>query len=177
MVTATETMIAALEQNWEMVDAALDGIDDATLARQPNDQSNSAAWILWHMSRVVDTVIHTRLRHMPQLWLTGRWHQKFVMGDDQEDRGVGWTAAQVAAWVPPSRNIQMGYYQAVKTASRAFLSSLTLEDLERRLVAPPVPEPRSVAAILGRMTWDNIAHGGQIAYLRGFYRGMGWYRI
>jgi hypothetical protein len=176
MVTATEAISTALERNWEMVDAALAGMDDATLARRPTDQCNSAAWILWHMNRVADTFIHTRLRHTPQLWIAGGWHQKFGMEEDPEDRGVGWTAAQVAAWAPPSRNIQLSYYEVVKTAARAFLSSLTPEDLERRLVLPPVPEPRSVAAALGQLTWDSIAHGGQIAYLRGFYRGMGWHR-
>ena len=31
------------------------------------------------------------------------------------------------------------------------------------------------AAALGQMTWDNIAHGGQIAYIRGLLTGMGWY--
>ena len=44
------------------------------------------------------------------------------------------------------------------------------------MVAPPVPEPRSVDTLLGQMVWDNVAHGGQIAYLRGFYQGMGWNR-
>jgi hypothetical protein len=43
-------------------------------------------------------------------------------------------------------------------------------------VIPPVPEPRTVADALGQMVWDAVAHGGQIAYLRGFYRGMGWHR-
>jgi hypothetical protein len=38
-----------------------------------------------------------------------------------------------------------------------------------------VPEPRTVAAALGQMTWDNVAHGGQIAYLRGLFQGIGWY--
>ncbi|MAF37304.1 MAG: hypothetical protein CL696_00210 [Chloroflexi bacterium] len=28
--------------------------------------------------------------------------------------------------------------------------------------------------LLGVLVWDNCAHGGQIAYLRGYYEGMGW---
>ena len=40
---------------------------------------------------------------------------------------------------------------------------------------PPVPELRTVAAALGQMTWDNVSHGGQIAYIRGLLTGMGWY--
>src|SRR5205085_7219103 len=31
------------------------------------------------------------------------------------------------------------------------------------------------AAALAQVTWDNVAHGGQIAYLRGLFQGMGWY--
>ncbi len=173
---ATEAIVAALERNWAMVDRALEGLDDATLARQPNDQCNSIAWILWHMNRVWDDLIHTLLQGTPQRWIRDGWYQKFGMGNDPEDRGVGWTAAQVAAWPALTRDIQMGYYEAVKADIRAYLGSLTDADLERQVVTPRQPEPRSLAAALGQRTWDNIAHGGQIAYLRGFFQGMGWYR-
>ncbi len=175
-MSPTQSIATALEYNWVMIDAALEGLDDATLARQPTEQCNSIAWILWHMSRVWDSLIHTILQGTPQLWTRDGWHQKFGMADDPEGRGVGWTAAQVAAWPAPARDIQLGYYEAVKAEIRAYLSSLTSADLERQVVTPPVAEPRSLAATLGQRTWDNIAHGGQIAYLRGLYLGMGWHR-
>ena len=78
-------------------------------------------------------------------------------------------------WAPPSKTVQVEYYDAVKEVTRAYLSTLSYADLETRRVIPPVTEPRSVAAALGQVTWDNVAHGGQIAYLRGLYEGMGWY--
>ena len=171
-----ESIIYALQRNWEMVDSALEGLDEAALARQPSDQCNSAAWILWHMTRVVDTFVHTRLRSIPQLWTQNGWHQKFDMPDDAEDRGVGWTAGQVAAWQSPAKEVQLGYYAAIKSAATEYLESLTVADLEKTMVIPPVAEPRSVAMLLGQFTWDNVAHGGQIAYLRGLFIGMGWHR-
>ena len=171
-----ESIIYALQRNWEMVDSALEGLDEAALARQPSDQCNSAAWILWHMTRVVDTFVHTRLRSIPQLWTQNGWHQKFDMPDDAEDRGVGWTAGQVAAWQPPAKEVQLGYYAAIKSAATEYLESLTVADLEKTMVIPPVAGPRSVAMLLGQFTWDNVAHGGQIAYLRGLFIGMGWHR-
>ena len=171
-----ESIIYALQRNWEMVDSALEGLDEAALARQPSDQCNSAAWILWHMTRVVDTFVHTRLRSIPQLWTQNGWHQKFDMPDDAEDRGVGWTAGQVAAWQPPAKEVQLGYSAAIKSAATEYLESLTVADLEKTMVIPPVAEPRSVAMLLGQFTWDNVAHGGQIAYLRGLFIGMGWHR-
>lgn len=172
---AFEGLLTALERNWEMVDATLAPLDEATLARRPTEQCNSMAWLLWHMTRVVDTFIHTRLQAKSQLWIQDGWAAKFGMTADPDDRGVGWTAAQVVSWTPPAKAVQLGYYEALKQATRAYLTSLSDADLEVRRVIPPVPEPRSVAAALGQMTWDNVAHGGQIAYLRGLFQGMGWY--
>jgi hypothetical protein len=175
-VIAAEGLLTALDRNWEMIDAALEGLDEATLSRRPDDECNSIAWIMWHLNRVVDSFIHTRLQGAPQLWVQDGWHQKFGMSDDPEDRGVGWTAEQVGAWKAPSREVQLGYHEAIRAKTREYLLSLTYADLEERKVIPPAAQPRSVAAALGQMTWDAVAHGGQIAYLRGLYRGMGWHR-
>jgi uncharacterized damage-inducible protein DinB len=176
MVSAAEPVIAALERNWEMIDAALEGLDEATMASQPNGQSNSAAWVLWHLTRVTDTFIHTRLRDLNQLWIKDGWHEKFGMAADAEDRGVGWTAAQVEAWSPPSKDVQLGYYEAVKGQTRDYLANVSEEELAREIVLLPRPDPRTIAACMGQMVWDSVAHGGQIAYLRGYYGGMGWNR-
>jgi hypothetical protein len=71
----------------------------------------------------------------------------------------------------------LGYFEAAKTAARQYLEGLSYADLEVSRVIPPAPEPRTVASALGQMVWDNVAHGGQIAYLRGLFEGMGWYNI
>ena len=172
----TESVLSALQRNWDMVVAALADLDEANLGARPNDQSNSVAWTLWHMTRVVDTFINVRFQGKPQLWVSARWFEKFGMSEDPDDRGVGWTAEQVAAWKPPSREVLVGYFDAVTTGAKSYIDGMTVADLERRIVAPPVAEPRSVATLLGQMVWDNVAHGGQIAYIRGFYQGMGWHR-
>ena len=59
---ATDVINTALERYWGMVDNAINSLSNSDLIRQPNDQSNSAAWLLWHMSRVVDNMIQTRLQ-------------------------------------------------------------------------------------------------------------------
>ena len=86
---------------------------------------------------------------------------------------MGWTAAQLASWTPPSKEVQMAYYLAVKEATKNFWRNATPAVLERASVFPPVVEPRSAALAMGQVTWGAIAHGGQIAYLRGLFRGMG----
>ena len=175
-MNGADSVMWALERNWNMVDAALEGLDDATLTRQPAEHSNSIAWILWHMNHVVDTFINTRLQSKPDLWVREGWHQKF--GIDERARIMGYTAEELTAWVAPSKEVQQGYYEAVKSAAKEYISSLTTEDLSRRVTFPPEAETRehSVATALGQLVWDNVAHGGQIAYLRGLYMGLGWHR-
>lgn len=174
-MAAIEGIATALERNWEMVDMTLGPLDEALLARRPTEQCNSIAWLLWHMNRVLDTFVHTRLQARPQVWIQDGWHAKFGMEADPENRGVGWTAAQVVRWTPPAKDIQLGYYEATKQTARTYFAVLSDADLQVRRVIPPVAEPRTVAAALGQVTWDNVAHGGQIAYLRGLFQGMGWY--
>ena len=176
MVSPVDPVSLAMERNWEMIDEALVDLDEAAMIRQPTDQCNSVAWILWHLSRVTDMFVFTRFRALPQAWVSEGWHEKFGMPRDEEDRGGGWSAARVAQWTPPPKEVQLAYYESVKNHTRKFLVNVTPEELERKIVMGTVPEPRSIAAFMGQMAWDTLAHGGQIAYLRGLFCGTGWFR-
>ncbi len=173
-MAATDVISIALARNWSMVDNAIQSLSDDDLTQQPNDQSNSVAWLLWHMNRVVDNMIHTRLQSQRQLWVLDGWHQKFGMSDEESDFGMGWTAEQVAAWQAPSRDVLLGYYEAMKASAKDYLASLSDAELDKSVMVGN--ESRGVSDLLGVLVYDNVVHGGQIAYLRGFYGGMGWHR-
>ncbi len=174
-MSATETAMSALERNWGMVDTALEGADEATLASRPNDQSNSMSWLLWHMTRVADRFLHSRFQDAPQLWIKDSWYDKFGMPADADDFGMGWSSDQVAAWQSPARDVLVGYYEAIKTAARDYLLPLSAADLEKQVPFPAPPNTAAMGDVLGVLVFDNIVHGGQIAYLRGYYQGMGWF--
>ena len=176
MPAATDGLISTLENNFTTIDLALQDLTDEEFHRIPADDCNSVAWILWHLSRVIDSFIHTRLRDLPQLWDTNSWEQHFTMPADGENRGLGWNHQMVCDWQPPSRTRQMEYFEEVRAALREYLPGLTEAQMQQARIIPPVSEPRTVAAALGQMTWDCVSHGGQIAYLRGMYKGMGWHR-
>lgn len=174
-MAATDVISTSLERNWGMVDRALEGLDDAILARQPNAESNSIAWLLWHMNRVVDRFVNDRFQSKPQIWIEAGWHQKFNMDADPEVSGMGWTLEQIAQWNPPSKDVLVGYFEAVKTSAREYLSALTDEGLAASVTVPPANEARPISDMLGVLVFDNITHGGQIAYLRGYFQGIGWF--
>ena len=172
-----DTTIFALQRNWDMVSTAVDGVDDDTLNRMPNDESNSMAWLVWHMTRIADRFIHTRFQDMGQLWTAGGWHSRFGMEADSEESGLGWSTQQVVEWDGPSRDVLMGYYDAVNAAARAYIQGLDANGLERRVPAPgPAGSTMPVSDALGILVWDNVVHGGQVAYIRGFFGGTGWHR-
>ena len=173
-MSATETAISALERNWGMVDRALEDVDDEMLGSQPNDQSNSMGWLLWHMSRIVDRFVHTWCQDTPQLWVRESWYERFGLDDDLNNTGQGWSEERVAAWQLPAKDLLVGYYDVVKAAASEYIQSLSASDLERQITLPPDP-PLQIGSFLGVMVYDNCVHGGQIAYLRGYYKGMGWF--
>ena len=173
-MSATETAMSALERNWGMVDKALEDLDDVMFGERPNDESNSIGWLLFHMTRIVDRFVHTWCQDAPQLWANGGWHEKFGLDDDPNNTGQGWTKEQLEAWPLPAKDTVLGYYEAVKAAAREYFGSLSLSDMERQLEIPPRP-PASVGTLIGVMVFDNCVLGGQIAYLRGYYKGMGWF--
>ena len=170
------TTIFALERNWSMVSSAVEGVDDEALARLPNAQSNSIAWLVWHMTRVADRFIFPRFQDAEQLWISGGWAEKCGMPADPADFGMGWSAEQVAAWSTPSRDALMGYYDAVNNAARDYINGLDADGLARQVPAAAPGTTMSVAEALGILVWDNIVHGGQVAYIRGYFEGMGWHR-
>ena len=171
----TGTAISALQRNWSMVDQSLADLDDTTMASRPNDQTNSISWLLWHMNRVFDRYVQERFQDLPQLWVQEGWHQKFGMPANPGDHGRGWTAEQVAAWQHPGKDVLLGYYEAVKAATLTYIRPLTTSDLEKQVPYATPPNTLPLAEALGALVFDNIVHGGQIAYLKGYYQGMGWY--
>ena len=168
-----QTIVAALERNWEMVSLAVAEVDDTIMAARPNADSNSMSWLIWHMTRVTDRFIHFRIADKPQIWSVDSWHERFNISSDPMEYGFGWSNEQAAAWQPPAKAVLMEYFDTVNAAAANYLRSMSDADLERVIPFPALPETLTVREALGNLVWDNIAHGGQVAYLRGFYRGSG----
>lgn len=175
-MSAADGLMWALDRNWEMVDSALEGLSAEVVDSRLADHCNSIAWILWHMNRVVDVFINGRLQSKTQLWVSDGWYQQFGM--ERQARVMGRSEEEIVAWVAPSLEAQLGYFAAVKAAAREYINSLSAEDLDRKVTFPPEAQTQdhTIATAVGQLVWDNVAHGGQIAYLRGLLVGLGWHR-
>jgi hypothetical protein len=93
------------------------------------------------------------------------------------DHGVGFTLEQLAAFPALSRELLLGYFDAVKKDTRAFLQDFQLQELDvvpGRIPFPPnIPrgvETWSIERMFRQLFGELNQHLGQVRYLRGFNR-------
>ena len=95
------------------------------------------------------------------------------MSAEPQDYGAGYSLEQVMALQPTIAALQ-GYAAAVREKTLNVLPTLTPADLERDLPYP-TGGTRKVGDFLGILLIDQLHHSGQIAYLRGYLTGKGWF--
>jgi hypothetical protein len=98
------------------------------------------------------------------------------MPDDPQEFGLGWSDERVPVWQSPAKAVVMAYFHAVNSVVIEYFNSLTERELTRVIPFPALPDTMTVGEALGNLVWDNIAHGGQVAYLQDYYLGIGWHR-
>ncbi len=171
---ATEMLTRLLDGNRDMVEKALEGLTDEELANRPNDQCNSIGWLIWHMARAEDGLV-SAAEGKPQLWVEQGWHQKFGMASDPENSGYGHSAKDLDSFNVPSVDVLKGYWAAAENRAREYIGSLSPADLDKKVPALEGEGTTPLASYLEIIVNEAIVHGGQVAYLRGLHRGLGWY--
>jgi hypothetical protein len=168
-----EPVIDALERIRSILHRTLTGLTLDEVHRQPTPDTNSIAWLTWHLTRVQDNGI-SGLFDQEQAWICQGWHARFAMAPDPDNEGQGHTPEQVAALRTDSVQLLLDYHDAVSTRSRTFIGSLTAADFDRQLNEPHYQPLPTVGVRLVSILSDNLQHAGQVAYLRGLWQGRGW---
>ncbi len=163
-----EAMVKSLEQSQGYLTKALDGLTQEETAWSPTAESNSIAFILWHMTRVEDFFINRVIKRQVELYEAEGWREK--LGTPAKDTGFEYTFEQLRAWPVPKLEVLRGYTDSVRKSTLALLNSIAPERLSE--LARPDPSPESIGDILCRNTTQIAMHTGQIAYIRGIKRGL-----
>ena len=148
-----------------LVRSALDGLTAEQLLWVPAPGVNSVGWLIWHLARVQDDHV-AELLDEEQLWVSGPWAARIGVDPDPTNTGYGHSADDVATIRPDGPQVLIEYFEAVAARTRAFIQSLTPDDLDRivdRRWDPPV----TVGVRLVSIANDDAQHVGQAAYLRG----------
>ncbi|MFC1962729.1 DinB family protein [Chloroflexota bacterium] len=161
--------IDALEQISGILEKALEGLTHDDLNQQPKPDCNSIGWLTWHLTRAQDRSL-AELMGAEQLWIKDNWYTKFNRPPDPEDWGFGHSPEDLAAFKSPDSQTLLAYHRVVLKRSKHYISDLSEDDLDRAIDHPRFP---TVAAqVVGLIA--NLQHAGQVAYVRGFLKGLGW---
>jgi hypothetical protein len=170
-VDLNQFIIALLEASYRSLKQATDGLTDEQLYYQPTAETNSIAWLVWHLSRWRDAVSAT-ISGEPQVWVSAGWAERYGMPGERT--GMGDTPAQVAAF-RVERAMLFGYVDAAHQVAVERVARLTPTQFVQPMVSH-TEERRPAWRALAGVCSDSAQHSGQIAYLRGLMSGYGWRR-
>lgn len=141
-----------------------EGASESDLAYRPDPAANSIAWLLWHLTRVMDDHV-SEIAGTEQVWLASGWSERFGLPLPPSDMGYGHTAEQVGQ-VAATTELLIGYHDAVQEMATTCVAGLESEDLDRiidRRWDPPVSVGVRLVSVIG----DCLQHVGQAAYVLG----------
>ncbi len=162
------------ERILQELEHALDGLTIDDLNQQPRPDCNSIGWLVWHLTRVQDTVIEDLIGE-EQLWIKDNWYASFNRTPDPKDTGFGHSLEDVAAFSSPDASTLLEYHRAVLGQSKRYITSkLSETELNREFDNPINPTITNVRTRLMRLINDEMQHLGQVNYVRGMLKGWGW---
>lgn len=130
----------------------------------PDPAANSIAWLIWHLTRVMDDHV-SEIAGVEQVWTSRQWMESFALPLAPADTGYGHTPQQVGQ-VKGSREQLAGYHEDVQNQVAGFLSQLEQTELDR-IIDERWDPPVSVGVRLVSVIGDGLQHVGQAAYVLG----------
>ncbi len=139
-----------------------DGLTEETATFRPDPDSNSVAWLLWHLTRIQDDHV-AGVARVEQAWPA--WRERFGLPFPDWDTGWGHGSEQVAAVRAPG-DLLADYHDDVHALTLRYLEQITPEELER-VVDTRWNPPVTAAVRLVSVIEDTLQHAGQAAYVQG----------
>ena len=162
---------SGLNEAFEKLKRALDGLSGDELHWRPTLESNTIDWMVMHMAQVEDGWVNIGLRRSEMIWEQDGWAARLPQGAEVAEHG-GKTRDEILAMPTFDMSVVMEYYEAVRHGTREYFSNeMREEDLSKGVEDTGDP-PLTYAWVLGHLLCEEAEHLGQIEYLRGMMRGL-----
>ncbi|MFG2872165.1 DUF664 domain-containing protein [Streptomyces sp. NPDC048338] len=161
---SADLLLDAFDRVRDAVHGAVQGLSEDELTARIDDEANSIAWLVWHLTRIQDDHVAGAFG-TEQVWTEQDWISRFGLGFPKGATGYGHSSAQVAAVRAPA-DLLLGYYDAVHARSLEQLGGLTNSDLDR-VVDEAWDPPVTLGVRLVSVIAEDNQHAGQAAYVRG----------
>lgn len=168
MTTSPELLVDAFGRIREIVNGLVDGLTADQLIFRLDDDANSIAWLIWHLTRVQDDHV-AKLAATEQVWTSGGWSDRFGLPFPPSSTGYGHSSSDVAAVRGVSSQLLAGYSDAVHAHTVQFVGRLNDSDLGLIVDIAWTP-PVTLGARLISVIADDLQHVGQAAFIEGVLR-------
>ncbi len=168
-----------LEDYRRRVYAATEPLSEDEINWRPDPESNSIAFLLWHVARVEDRWTNTFARGVDEVWVRQDWHQRF--GLPENEVGLRFDVEQLSAFPRLTIDLLHGYFDAVREENLELIRGLLPTDFDHAPERSPFPEsPCAVERFAGftyarmfrQLIGEEDQHLGQVSYIRGLQRGL-----
>ena len=168
-----------LEDYRRRVYAAAEPLTEDEINWRPDPESNSIAFLIWHVARVEDRWTNTFARGIEEVWVRQDWHRRF--GLPEKDIGLRFDVDQLSAFPRLSYELLQGYFDAVREETLGLIHGLAPADFDHAPDRSPFPEyPAAVERFAGfthalmfrQLIGEEDQHLGQVSYVRGLQRGL-----
>jgi len=164
-MTIAELLADAFGRIREVTHEAVDGLKPGQLAFRTDDQANSIAWLVWHLTRVQDDHV-AEVAGIEQVWTSAGWAERFGLPFELSETGYGHDPAEVSEVQVTSGELLTGYHDAVYQQTLDYVRHLSDKDLDA-VVDERWDPPVSLGVRLVSVISDDLQHAGQAAYLHG----------
>ncbi|MCU1576668.1 MAG: uncharacterized protein JWP70_1372 [Leifsonia sp.] len=168
MTASTELLSDAFGRIHDVVHRVIDGLTVDDLAKRVDDDANSIAWLLWHLTRVQDDHI-AEVAGGEQLWTSDGWADRFGLPFSADETGYGQSSSDVGEVSGVSGELLAGYYDAVHERTIRFVEGLDDADLDR-VVDTRWDPPVTLGVRLVSVISDDLQHAGQAAFVAGMLK-------
>ena len=164
-MTSNDLLVDAFSRVHGVVHQAADNLTPDELAFRVNGNTNSIAWLIWHLSRVTDDHL-SDAASKEQVWTGSGWVKKFGLPFPADATGYGFGGDDVAALKVKSGEILIGYFDEVIEEATRYVKHLK-EDDYARVVDSSWNPPVTLAVRLVSVVSDDLQHAGQAMFIRG----------
>ena len=164
-MSSANQLVDAFGRVKEIIHRAVGGLSPEQLSFRINDQTNSIAWLVWHLSRIQDDHI-ADVAGNEQVYTSGGWADRFALPFKASSTGYGHSSDDVSAVRVDSTELLTDYHDAVYEQTLRFVESLDDGDFAR-IVDEAWDPPVTLGVRLVSVISDNLQHAGQAAFVRG----------
>ena len=167
-----ELLVDSFTRVRDLVEGLTHGLSPEVATWRPDDEANSIAWLLWHLTRIQDDHV-AGIAGEDQVW--PRWRERFDLPFGPWATGYG-QSAEEAAGVRVPGELLAGYHAEVHELTLRYLGRIGSTDGAAELARvvddswkPPVTASVRLVSVIG----DTLQHLGQAAYVKGLAKRAG----